>query len=54
MRKSPSVTGLAVKDAYIVNDNGHMTQRTQPYAMTKKILSTAFLKDPLPENPGPG
>ena len=31
-----------------------MSQRTQPYAMSKKILSTAILKEPLPESPGPG
>eukprot|EP00354_Favella_ehrenbergii_P001691 CAMPEP_0170463468 /NCGR_PEP_ID=MMETSP0123-20130129/8567_1 /TAXON_ID=182087 /ORGANISM="Favella ehrenbergii, Strain Fehren 1" /LENGTH=347 /DNA_ID=CAMNT_0010728905 /DNA_START=11 /DNA_END=1054 /DNA_ORIENTATION=+ len=51
---SPSMVGLAVADSYIVNDNGHMTQRTQPYAMSKKVLSTAMLKEPVLESPGPG
>ena len=54
IERKPSFEGLATKDTYIVNDNGHLTQRTQPYALQKKYVSTASLRDPPPESPGPG
>ena len=54
LSRSPSFEGLATKDSYIVNDNGHLSQRTQPYAMKKKMVSLAMLRDPEPETPGPG
>ena len=54
INRSPSFEGLAAKDSYIVNDNGHLSQRTQPYAMKKKMVSLAMLRDPVPDSPGPG
>ena len=54
LNRSPSFEGLAAKHQYIVKDNGHLSQRTQPYAMKKKMVSLAMLRDPVPDSPGPG
>ena len=52
--KTSSASGLLNSDSYIQYDNGERTKRTQPMAMSKKILTTAFLNREVQQSPGPG
>ena len=36
-KSTPRLKGVKEVDKYLVQDNGHVTQRTQPYSLQKKI-----------------
>ena len=53
-KSTPRLKGIKEMDKYLVQDNGHVTQRTQPYSLQKKIQSSNVLLQPKIEPPGPG
>ena len=46
--------GVAQKETFLINDNGHLNQRMQQYAHHNRKVTTLQVANQQPEQPGPG